>query len=79
MNINLSDNQKKAIKDAIHAYYLDERGEDIGILHQEGLFDLFMKQLAPIVYNAALDDAKFWYSRRMNDVEADYYELYKDY
>lgn len=69
MIINLSDNQKKAMKEAIHAYYLDERGEDIGILHQEGLFDLFMEQLAPIVYNAALDDAKYWYSRRMDDVE----------
>ena len=62
MIINLSDNQKKAMKEAIHAYYLDERGEDIGILQQEGLFDLFMEQLAPIVYNAALDDAKYWYS-----------------
>ena len=25
MIINLSDNQKKAMKEAIHAYYLDER------------------------------------------------------
>ena len=55
--INLSDEQKKAIKDSIHAFYLDEHGEDIGIIHQEGLLDLFMEQLAPVVYNKALDDA----------------------
>lgn len=76
--LQLSDNQKKQIKDAIHAYYLDERGEDIGVIHQEGLFDLFVEELAPIVYNKALDDAKRWFTGRMNDMEADYYELYKD-
>jgi len=76
--IKLTDDQKKNIKEAIHAYYLDERGEDIGIIHQEGLFDVFMEELAPIIYNKALDDARSWYTRRLNDIEADYYELYKD-
>lgn len=76
--IQLTDEQKKQLKDEIHAYYLDERGEDIGIIHQEGILDLFMKELAPIVYNKALDDAKRWYSNRINDIESDYYELYKE-
>lgn len=78
MNIKLSDEQVKEIKQEIHAYYLEERGEDIGIIHQNGLYDLFMEKLAPIIYNRALDDAKYWYSRRMEDVESDYYELYKE-
>lgn len=74
----IMDEQKKQIMSAIHAYYLEERGEDIGILHQEGLYDLFVEELAPVIYNKALDDAKFWFSRRMDDVESDYYELYKE-
>lgn len=74
----ITDEQKKQILSAIHAYYLEERGEDIGILHQEGLYDLFVEELAPVIYNKALDDAKFWFSRRMDDVESDYYELYKE-
>lgn len=78
MNIKLTDEQKKSIKEEIHTYYLEERGEDIGIIHQEGLFNLFMEQLAPVIYNKALDDAKFWYSRRMDDMESDFYELYKE-
>ena len=78
MMINLTDEQKRQIKEAIHAYYLEERGEDIGIIHQDGLFDLFMEELAPIIYNKALDDARYWVSRRMNDIESDYYELYKE-
>lgn len=77
-NFKISDETKKEILDSIHAYYLEERGEDIGILHQEGLYDLFVEELAPVIYNKALDDAKFWFSRRMDDVESDYYELYKE-
>lgn len=76
--MKLTDEQRKAIKEEIHAYYLDERGEDIGIILQEGLLDLFLEQLAPIIYNKALDDAKLWFSRRMDDINSDYYELYKE-
>lgn len=78
INIKLSNEQKKALKEEIHAYYLDERGEDIGIIHQEGLVDLFIDRLAPIIYNRALDDAKLWISQRLDDMNSDYYELYKD-
>lgn len=74
----VTDEQKKQILEAIHAYYLDERDEDIGILHQEGLYDLFMEEIAPIIYNKALDDAKYWLTCRLDDLETDYYELYKD-
>lgn len=76
--MKLTDEQRKAIKEEIHAYYLDERGEDIGIILQEGLLDMFLEQLAPIIYNKALDDAKLWFSRRMDDINSDYYELYKE-
>lgn len=76
--IKISDEEKKKIRDVIHDYYLNERGEDIGIIHQDGLLDLFMDELAPIIYNKALDDVKYWFSRRLDDVKSDYYELYKD-
>ena len=75
--IKLTEEQRKALKEEIHAYYLDEREEDIGILLQEGLLDVVLEQLAPRIYNKALGDAKYWYSRRMEDVEGDFYELYK--
>lgn len=76
--IQLTEEQKKQIKDAIYSYYYDERGEEIGIIHQEGLFDLFMEELAPIIYNRAIDDAKKWFSNRIADIETDFYELYND-
>ena len=40
--IKISEEQKNKIKDAIHEYYVYERGEDIGIIHQDGLLDLLI-------------------------------------
>lgn len=76
--IQLSDEQKKAIMEEIAAFYLDERDEEIGMIEQSQLLDLFLEQLAPIVYNKALDDAIGWYKRQQENIESDYYLLYKD-
>ena len=56
--IKLSDAQKKKLNDEIKAFYLDERGEEIGIIEQMQLLELFEQKMAPIIYNKALDDAK---------------------
>ncbi len=76
--IKLSDAQKKKLNEEIKAFYLDERGEEIGMIEQMQLLELFQQKMAPIVYNKALDDAKMWYRQMMGNAEDDYYALYKD-
>lgn len=76
--IKLSNDQKKQITDEIEAFYSDVRGEDIGIIEKEQIFNLFFEHLAPIVYNKALDDAEYWYKQQMENLSADYYLLYRD-
>ena len=76
--IKLSEIQKKKLNEEIKAFYLDERGEEIGMIEQMQLLDLFVQKLAPIVYNKALDDAKRWYSQMMDNLESDFYALYKN-
>lgn len=76
--INLNDKEKEKIKQEIVAFYLDVLGEDIGIIRQQQIYDLFMEELAPIIYNKALDDAKRWYSIKMDNIDNDFYELYKE-
>lgn len=76
--IKLSDAQKKKLNAEIKAFYLDERGEEIGMIEQMQLLELFQQKMAPIVYNKALDDAKMWYRQMMENAEDDYYALYKD-
>lgn len=75
--VKLSDAQKEKLKDEIKTFYLTERGEEIGIIEQMQIFHLFEEKLAPIVYNKALDDAKKWFSQMIDNLDSDYYALYK--
>ncbi len=76
--IKLSDQQKEKLNDEIKAFYLDVRGEEIGMIQQMQLVELFEQKLAPIIYNKALDDAKRWFGQMMDNADSDYYALYKD-
>lgn len=76
--ISLTEEQKKAIMSEIAYFYQSEYEEEIGIIKQSQILDLFMEQLAPIVYNKALDDAMLWYKRQQDNLESDYYLLYKE-
>ena len=75
--IKLSDSQREKLNEEIKAFYLDERGEEIGMIEQMQLLELFEQKMAPIIYNKALDDAKQWFSQMMENVDSDFYSLYK--
>ena len=76
--IRLSDRQKERLVREIRAFYLDVRGEEIGMIEERQLLDLFCEHLAPIVYNKALDDSMRWLKEQVGNIEVDYYLLYKD-
>ncbi len=76
--IKLSDKQKEKMQEEIKAFYLDVRGEEIGMIEQMHLMELFEEKLAPIIYNRALDDAKLWFGQMMENMDSDYYALYKN-
>ncbi len=76
--IKLSDQQKEALMEEIRAFYLDVRGEEIGMIQQMQLAELFEEKLAPIIYNRAWDDAKRWFSQMLDNLDSDYYTLYKN-
>ena len=76
--IRLSDLQKEKLNDEIKAFYLDVRGEEIGMIEQLQLLQLFEEKMAPVIYNKALDDAKRWFSQMTDNLDSDYYALYKE-
>ncbi len=76
--IQLSDFQRNALNAEIKEFYLIERGEEIGLIEQIPLLDFFEERMAPIIYNKALDDAKKWFAQMMDNMDSDYYSLYKN-
>lgn len=76
--MQLSEKQKNQLASEIKAFYLDTRGEEIGMIEEQQLLDLFLEHLAPIVYNKALDDSMSWLKEQVENMEVDYYALYKN-
>ena len=75
--IHLTDEQKRNMMKDIESFWLDEFDEKTGLIKQQAIFDFFMEQFAPGIYNRALDDAKTWCKRSVENMEDDYYSLYK--
>ena len=75
--IRLTEDQKRDMMKEIDAFWLDEFDEKTGLIKQQAIFDFFMEQLAPGIYNRALEDARAWYKQSMENVEDDYYSLFK--
>lgn len=77
MLFNLSKEEKDRLMREIQHFFEVERGEQIGIIASQNILDFFLEQMGGLIYNKGLDDAKFWFMKRMEDVEVDYDLLYK--
>jgi len=77
-NITLTIEEKNQLLEEIKYYFKTEREEDLGIIASENILEFFMDTLGKHIYNKALDDTKLWFNRRLEDVEGDYYALYKN-
>lgn len=74
---NLSDDDIRKLYDDIKVYFLDERDENIGLLASESILEFFLNTLGKHIYNKALDDVKLWYDKKADDMESDFYSIYK--
>ena len=75
---DLSSEQRRKLQEEIIYFFQEERDEELGIIGAETVLDFFLDVLGEIIYNKALDDAKQFYGKYADNMEADYYALYKD-
>ncbi|MDE6405111.1 MAG: DUF2164 domain-containing protein [Lachnospiraceae bacterium] len=64
--------------DEIAAFFREEHELELGVIGTGKILDFFQEMLGNRIYNKALDDAKRFYARYADNMEADYYALYKD-
>ncbi len=74
----LSAEEKRKLLEEIQSYFDEERDEKIGVIAAESLLEFFLNTLGKHIYNKALDNVKLWYEKRMENIEADFYALYKN-
>ena len=74
----LSDEEKKKMMDDIEYFFKDVRDEKIGIVASQQLLDFFLESLGKNIYNKALDDVHKWYKGMADNIESDFFTLYKE-
>lgn len=48
------------------------------MIEEQQILDLFYEHMAPVIYNKALDDARYWCQQQAENLQSDYYLLYCD-
>lgn len=75
---SFSKDEKDKMSDEIKCFFKDEHDLDLGIIGTENILDFFKEIMGNRIYNAALDDAKRFYKKHAEDMDSDYYTLYRD-
>ncbi|MET3699761.1 uncharacterized protein SAMN05877753_10129 [Bacillus oleivorans] len=71
MYIKFPKEQKDQIIAEIQGFFLEEKGEEIGLIAAENIFDFFMERLGPILYNQGVKDAKKLVTQLLLNIEED--------
>ncbi|MEZ3507668.1 MAG: DUF2164 domain-containing protein [Lachnospiraceae bacterium] len=70
--------EKRQICDEIAHFFKEEYDLDLGLIGTGNILEFFQKELGDRIYNKALDDAKRFYEKYADNMETDYYALYRD-
>lgn len=74
----LEEKDKAQMCDEIAAFFREEHDLELGVIGTGKILDFFQEMLGDRIYNKALDDAKRFYEKYADNMETDYYALYKD-
>lgn len=72
------DRDKAQMCEEIAAFFKEEHDLELGVIGTGKILDFFQEMLGDRIYNKALDDAKTFYARYADNMETDYYALYRD-
>jgi uncharacterized protein (DUF2164 family) len=67
----LTPEQKRKVIDSLIAYFLDERGEEIGVIAAEDLLDMLLESLGKPVYSKAVSDVMELVEAKFADLQID--------
>lgn len=74
----MREEEKKQLLAEITQFFAEEYDLELGIIGSERIYEFFEKAMGERIYNQALDDAQRFFRTYANNMEADYYALYKE-
>ncbi|MEM7416979.1 MAG: DUF2164 domain-containing protein [Gemmatimonadota bacterium] len=74
MALTLSDDRRVALILRLRGFYLEEFEEEVSDFRAEKVLDFFLETLGPPVYNQAVQDARGFVLRKLDDLDGEVFE-----
>lgn len=78
MAIRIDDERRQHLIGRLRAFFQEEFDEEISDFRASQLLDFLVAMLGPQVYNQAVQDARAFMQRKLEDLEGDVYEAAGD-
>ncbi len=75
---SFEDKEKQLMCEEIAHFFKEEHDLDLGMIGTGRVLDFFQEMLGNRIYNKALEDAKRFFEKYADNMETDYYALYRD-
>ncbi len=74
MAVELTDERRAGLVANLQAFFRESFDEEVSAFRAEQLLDFFLGVLGPQVYNQAVQDARAFFQRKLDDLEGEVYE-----
>ena len=75
MRIRLSDERRGVLVDKLTRLFGEEFDEELSSFRAERIVEFFVRTLGPQVYNQAIGDARSFLQEKLDDLDAEFYEV----
>ena len=73
MGIELADDRRQRLIVRVQGFYLQEFDEEISPFRAEQILEFFLGALGPQLYNQAVQDARAFVQRRLDELDGEVY------
>lgn len=74
MALELDEERREMLVHRLTGFFLEEFEEELSTFRAEKLLDFFLEALGPPVYNQAVQDARTFVLRRLDDLEGEVFQ-----
>ena len=74
MAVRLDDDRRTLLIAELQAHFLDNFDETLSEFRASQILDFFLASLGPQVYNQAVQDARAFFQRKLDDLDGEVYE-----
>lgn len=74
MALDLSEERRALLVANLQAFFRETFDEEVSAFRSEQVLDFFLSALGPQVYNQAVQDARAFFQRKLDDLEGEVYE-----